>query len=72
MLTNLAGLIASLCIMGVVSQEYPTKNERVYVDPTTEVIRDKEGRQLIFHGVNAIYKIHPYIPDMYNISSDQV
>jgi len=43
-LTKLAGLIASLCIMGVVSQEYPTKNERVYVDPTTEVIRDKEGR----------------------------
>ena len=71
MLTKLTGLLASLCVLGTNSQ-YATKNDRVYVDPATEVIRDKEGRQLLFHGVNAIYKIHPYIPDMYNISSDQV
>lgn len=47
-----------------------TPHDRVYVDPTTEVLRDKEGRQVIFHGVNAIYKMHPYIPDMYNVSAE--
>ena len=69
MFKKLAYLLASVCVIGA-ETEYPTKNDRVYVDPKTEVIRDKEGRQLLFHGVNAIYKIHPYIPDMYNISSD--
>ena len=49
---------------------HASTHSKVYVDPETEVLRDKEGRQVIFHGVNAIYKMHPYIPDMYNTSSE--
>lgn len=32
------------------------------VDPATEVLRDAQGRQILFHGVNVVYKEHPYIP----------
>lgn len=32
-------------------------------DPNGRVIRDAEGRHLILHGVNVVYKIAPYIPD---------
>ena len=33
------------------------------VDPSTRTIRDAKGRQVLFHGVNAIYKEAPYIPN---------
>jgi len=26
------------------------------------VVRDQHGRQVIYHGVNVVYKIAPYIP----------
>lgn len=35
---------------------------QVYVDPASRAIRDPEGRQLIFHGVNVVYKLPPYVP----------
>ena len=36
--------------------------KKVHVDPSTQRIRDKYGRDVIFHGVNAVYKMPPYIP----------
>ena len=42
--------------------EKPEKPDQVYVDPSTRAIRDPEGRHLIFHGVNVVYKLPPYIP----------
>jgi endoglycosylceramidase len=26
-------------------------------------LRDEDDRQIIFHGVNVVYKVAPYIPD---------
>lgn len=34
----------------------------ITVNPETRFMEDAFGRTVIFHGVNAIYKIAPYIP----------
>lgn len=38
--------------------------QRVWVDSADRVFRDTEGRNLIMHGVNVVYKVAPYIPDV--------
>lgn len=40
-----------------------------HVDPSTRTLRDSTNRQVLFHGVNVVYKQKPYIPDTddYNI-----
>jgi endoglycosylceramidase len=35
----------------------------IWVDPSERAIRDPEGRHVIFHGVNVVYKVAPYIPE---------
>ncbi len=32
------------------------------INPSTRQIVDKYGRATIFHGVNVVYKVDPYIP----------
>lgn len=32
------------------------------LDPTKRFILDNDGRYSIFHGVNVVYKLPPYIP----------
>jgi hypothetical protein len=32
------------------------------IDPSTRMIRDADGAAVIFHGVNVVYKVDPYIP----------
>jgi endoglycosylceramidase len=39
-------------------------SKKVHVDPATKRLRDEYGRDLLFHGVNVIYKMAPYIPDV--------
>ena len=34
----------------------------VTVNPSSKMLTDSEGRTLLLHGVNAIYKVPPYIP----------
>ena len=41
---------------------------RILVDPLTRTMRDENGNQIIFHGVNVVYKDKPYLPDMENFS----
>lgn len=36
--------------------------ERYYIDKQTQTLRHPDGRHTIFHGVNAVYKVPPYIP----------
>lgn len=36
---------------------------RFTIDQKTQSIRDLEGRHTIFHGVNAVYKVAPYISE---------
>jgi endoglycosylceramidase len=34
----------------------------IHIDPEMRMLVDSEGRPTIFHGVNVVYKIDPYIP----------
>jgi endoglycosylceramidase len=36
---------------------------KFYIDKSTRSIRDPTGRHTLFHGVNAVYKVAPYIPE---------
>ena len=38
------------------------KANRLRVDPETRFVVDSHGRTVLLHGVNAIYKVDPYIP----------
>jgi endoglycosylceramidase len=40
------------------------------IDTTNRVFRDKAGRHLMLHGVNAVYKIAPYVPSVGNFTPD--
>jgi endoglycosylceramidase len=35
---------------------------QITIDSSTRQLRDSEGRSVIFHGVNVVYKVAPYIP----------
>ena len=37
-------------------------SKRIDVDNTNRTFTDQNGRQVIFHGVNVVYKVDPYIP----------
>ncbi|MGL4948131.1 MAG: cellulase family glycosylhydrolase, partial [Mycoplasma sp.] len=48
------------------------------IDPSKQFILDKYGRSVIFHGVNVVYKLPPYIPKtdefdpFYSLSSEDI
>jgi hypothetical protein len=35
---------------------------QISINPKTKLMQDSSGRSVIFHGVNVVYKVHPYIP----------
>ena len=41
----------------------PRHFDRVWIDPYDRVMKDAHDRHIIFHGVNVVYKVAPYIPD---------
>jgi hypothetical protein len=49
----------SLCLLvfALVAQAWSV----ILVDPVTRHFVDEDHRIRIFHGVNAVYKIHPYV-----------
>ena len=47
----------------MVTVSYGESDGLVTVDPDSKMLLDSEGRTLILHGVNAIYKVPPYLPD---------
>jgi endoglycosylceramidase len=55
----------------VFSLTFVNGDAQVYLDPKTRSLRDKDGRHLILHGVNVVYKMHPYIPTMNGSFSTQ-
>ena len=36
--------------------------KRIDIDSANRIFVDQKGRQVIFHGVNVVYKVDPYIP----------
>lgn len=55
LISRIISLLLSISIVDAVSS-------KVYIDNQNRVIRDKDGRHTIFHGVNVVYKVAPYIP----------
>ena len=41
-----------------------TQLPRIRVDPVERVMRDEYGSQVVFHGVNVVYKEKPYLPNL--------
>ena len=62
---KIAGLGAAiLANSALASQELssdPT-GKRIDIDTANRTFVDANGRQVIFHGVNVVYKVDPYIP----------
>lgn len=46
-----------------------TAAKKIKIDPSNRVMRDEFGRHTIFHGVNAVYKVTPYIPEEQSFDS---
>lgn len=42
----------------------------IRVDPTNSLFVDQYNRYTVFHGVNAVYKIHPFHPDLVTFSTN--
>eukprot|EP00347_Sterkiella_histriomuscorum_P013225 403365531 len=61
MKTNLLVLLASLSINSLI-QNVQAQEAPFRVDPTKRQFIDKFGRSVIFHGVNIVYKLDPFIP----------
>ncbi len=57
---KIAGALIALSVLkisSIIAQEAPFT-----INPNTRQIVDKHGRSVIFHGVNVVYKVDPYIP----------
>lgn len=35
---------------------------QISINPKAKLLQDGVSRSVIFHGVNVVYKVHPYIP----------
>lgn len=42
----------------------------IRVDSNTSLFVDQYNRYTVFHGVNAVYKTHPFHPNLYEYSSN--
>mmetsp|Transcript_8442 Transcript_8442/g.23820 ORF Transcript_8442/g.23820 Transcript_8442/m.23820 type:complete len:539 (+) Transcript_8442:241-1857(+) len=54
------GILLLVTLVGVLWSEWCVGI--VQIDPETRQFRDESGRTLIFHGVNAVYKVFPWQP----------
>jgi endoglycosylceramidase len=55
-----------LCIVSLVVVHSYSQLSPIRVDPNTQQFIDEYGRVRIFHGVNVVYKVPPYVPDLIN------
>ena len=42
----------------------------IRVDPSNSLFVDQYNRYTVFHGVNTVYKIHPFHPDLTTFSAN--
>lgn len=58
-LLNLAVLLTFLCIISSIK-----------VDTNTSLFVDQFGRYAVYHGVNVVYKTHPFHPNLVEFSAN--
>ena len=62
------GLGAALLANMAIASNIPSFNttdptsKKIDIDTEHRILIDSSGRQVIFHGVNVVYKVDPYIP----------
>ena len=56
---KIAGLGAAILANAVLAD---SDSKRIDIDSANRTFIDAQGRQVIFHGVNVVYKVDPYIP----------
>ncbi len=44
-------------------------NNKIHINTESRLMEDEFNRTTILHGVNVVYKVHPYIPDRHTYSS---
>jgi len=49
-------------VLAVITAFVAAQTGKISVDPSTRSIVDEHGRAILFHGVNAVYKVPPFIP----------
>jgi endoglycosylceramidase len=54
--------VTSAAVLALLSTCALAQNGKISVNPSTRMMQDAQGRSVIFHGVNVVYKVHPYIP----------
>lgn len=44
--------------------------QSIRVDPENSLFVDQYNRYTVYHGINTVYKIHPFHPDLVNFSTN--
>ena len=52
----------ALSVVAMLANTCLASSQRVNIDSDSRSFVDKHGREVIFHGVNVVYKVDPYIP----------
>jgi hypothetical protein len=52
----------SLAALALMASSVVSQTGRISVNPKSRLMQDAFGRSTIFHGVNVVYKVHPYLP----------
>ena len=42
---------------------FAAASNKLHINPDSRLMEDEHNRTTILHGVNVVYKVHPYIPD---------
>lgn len=58
-------ILTLLALVGVVT----CQEGQIGINTNSRFMVDKYGRSTLFHGVNVVYKVDPYIPDVINFDS---
>lgn len=53
---------ASLLALLLFSTAALAQKGKISINPNSKLMQDDSGRSVIFHGVNVVYKVAPYIP----------
>jgi endoglycosylceramidase len=61
--------ILSLASLALLFSSVFAQKGRISIDPKSRQMKDASGRSVIFHGVNVVYKVDPYIPDRNNFDA---
>ena len=57
-----AALLANIGLANIFEPAQNATSQQINIDSANRIFVDASGRQVLFHGVNVVYKVDPYIP----------